>query len=158
PLWQVQIAGSNGNPQSGSTSVSSAAFGEGRLYQAGGNTTINGTNYRGSVRAIDPTTGGILWEHGAPGAVIAALAYANGLVIEGAGSTLEVLDATSGAPLYSYTTGNIIYGAPSVSNGRIFAGSVDGNVYAFGPPSLQVPLHPRQHRCRRDAPSDGVVR
>ena len=60
-----------------------------------------------------------------------ALAYTNGLVIDGAGATLEVRRAASGARLYGYTTGGPIYGAPSVAYGRIYAGSMDGKVYAF---------------------------
>ena len=132
PLWQQAIARAGGSPQHGDASVSSAAIGGGRLFMAGETTTIGGTGYAGSVRAFDPTTGNVLWQRGESGPVFAALAYANGLVIDGAGSTLEVLDATSGSPLYSYTTGSTIYGAPSVSNGRIFAGSTDGSLYAFG--------------------------
>jgi outer membrane protein assembly factor BamB len=87
---------------------------------------------RGSVRALNPSTGDFVWQAATPDSVIPALAYANGLVVDGAGATLEVRRAASGARLYSYTTRGPIYGAPSVANGRIYAGSADGKVYAFG--------------------------
>ena len=69
--------------------------------------------------------------------------YDNGLVIEAGGPLLEMLDAATGARLYSYATGNTIYSAPSVANGQVFVGSTDGNVYAFGlsttPPPTPIP-------------------
>ena len=80
----------------------------------------------------EPSTGDFVWQVAAPDSIIPALAYANGLVVDGAGATLEVRRAASGARLYSYTTRGPIYGAPSVANGRIYAGSADGKVYAFG--------------------------
>jgi hypothetical protein len=98
---------------------------------AGGNTTIGCGNYPGSVRAFDPGTGDVLWEHGSPGIVVAAIASANGLIVDGAGRFVEVLDASTGSRLFSYQTGNNVWGAPVVSNGAIFVGSNDTNVYAF---------------------------
>ncbi len=132
PVWSVQIAQAGQCPTCGDGSVSSMAFAGGTLFAAGGHTTISGTSYNGSVRAIDPATGTFKWQHGAPGVVIPALAYDNGLVIDGAGTTLEVLDASDGTRLFSFGASGIFYGAPSVANGQIFAGSVDKNVYAFG--------------------------
>jgi hypothetical protein len=87
---------------------------------------------RGSVRALNPSTGDFMWQAATPDSIIPALAYANGLLIDGAGATLEVRRAATGARLYSYTTGGPIYAAPSVANGRIYDGSTDGKVYAFG--------------------------
>jgi outer membrane protein assembly factor BamB len=132
PVWTAQIAIGGQCPTCGDGSVSSMAFAAGTLFAAGGHTTISGVNYNGSVRAIDPATGNFKWQHGASGVVIPALAYDNGLVIDGAGSTLEVLDATNGSRIYSFKAGSVFYGAPSVASGQIFAGSFDKNVYAFG--------------------------
>ena len=132
PLWHERIAAGGGCPTCGAGSVSSPAWGAGRLYVASGNTRINGLKYAGSVRALDPTTGRFLWQHGTNGIVLGALTYAHGLVIAGAGAVLEVLDAATGKQLFAYTTGNAIYGPASVSNGRIYATSTDGSVYAFG--------------------------
>jgi outer membrane protein assembly factor BamB len=135
PIWQQSIAIGGDCPWCGDGSVSSGAFANGTLYLAGGNTSINGAGYIGSVRAIDPATGKFLWQHGTAGYIIAALTYSNGLILDGTGQTFEVLDAANGKRLYSYQTGQTIYSEPSVSRGRIYFGSGDGNVYAFGLPS-----------------------
>ncbi len=143
PVWTQQIAIGGACPTCGEGSISPGTFGNGRLYLAGGQTTINGVGYLGSVRALDPSTGNILWQHGTPGTVLGALAYSNGLVVEAGGPLLEVLDAATGARLYSYALSNIDYSAPSVANGQIFVGDVNGNLYAFGistnPPPTPTP-------------------
>jgi len=132
PLWQQKIGNGGSCPQCGDGMASSGAFANGRLYYASGSTTIHGSAYPGSVRALNPATGAYLWEHGSPAVIVPAIAYANGLIVDGAGATLEVLNASTGAPLYSYVTGGTLWGAPSVANGQIFEGSTDGYVYAFG--------------------------
>ena len=145
PIWKQLIDLAGMCPICEESSVASNTFGQGRLYVAAGNTAIDNDNYRGSVQALDPTTGRYLWRHGTIGAVIGALAYTNGLVIDGAGSYLEVLDAATGARLYSYETGDPIYASPSVSHGLIFAGSTDGKLYAFGLPA-PTPTSPSPDR------------
>jgi outer membrane protein assembly factor BamB len=139
PVWTTPIALSGTCPQCGDGSVSSGAFGNGTLFLAGGNMVINGQGYKGSVNALDPATGKYRWQHGAPGPVIPALAYSNGLIFDGSGATMEVLDASSGTRLYSYTTGGYLYAAPSVANGQIYTGGTDNHVYAFG---LASPITP----------------
>ncbi|MEY9967468.1 outer membrane protein assembly factor BamB [Streptacidiphilus sp. MAP12-16] len=135
PVWQAGIAVGGTCPTCGQSSVSSGAFGGGALYLAGATGAINGVEYPGTVRALDPATGGYLWQHAAPGMVIGALAYDNGLVLDGGGSVLEVLDANTGNRLYSYDTGTQIYGGPSVAGGIIFTGNTAGQVVAFGLPA-----------------------
>ncbi|MCI4368129.1 MAG: PQQ-binding-like beta-propeller repeat protein, partial [Thermoplasmata archaeon] len=134
PLWTDRIAKAGSCAGCGDGSASSATFNGSVLFAAGGSTTIGGVGYRGSVRAIDPVTGAFRWEHGAPGPVLGALAYANGLVIDGAGPTLELLSAATGAVLYSTVLPAPIDGAPSVSNGCLFVGDAAGDVEAFGLP------------------------
>src|SRR2546421_1960242 len=143
PVWTQQIAVGGACPTCGEGSISPGTIGNGRLYLAGGQTIINGVGYSGSVRALDTATGKVLWQHATPGPVLGALVYDNGLVIEAGGALLEVLDATTGARLYSYAISNIAYSAPSVANGQVFVGNVDGNVDAFGfsttPPPTPIP-------------------
>ena len=143
PIWQQLIDIGGMCPICEESSVASNTFGLGRLYVAAGNTAINNNNYRGSVQALDPTTGKFLWRHGTIGAVIGALVYTNGMVIDGAGPYLEALNAATGARLYSYATGNMIYASPSISHGLIFVGSTDGKLYAFGlPATVSTSLSP----------------
>ena len=131
PLWSEQVAVGGICPTCGDASVASMAFAQGTLYVGGGNTTINGVGYQGAVRAVNPTTGAVLWARGLASPVIPALAYDNGMVFAGVGSRLEVLDATTGARLFSYATGGVIYAPPSISGGVVYIGSGDGNEYAF---------------------------
>jgi outer membrane protein assembly factor BamB len=44
---------------------------------------------------------------------------------------LYALDARTGARLWSYETGDVVPGSPTVANGVLFFGSYDTNVYAF---------------------------
>ena len=139
PIWSEQVAVGGICPTCGDASVASMAFAQGLLFVAGGNTTINGAGYAGAVRAIDPTTGGVVWAHGLADPVIPALAYDNGMVFAGAGPRLEVFDASSGARLASYATGAGTYSPPTISNGIVFMGSGDGNLYAFAPVTPVTP-------------------
>jgi outer membrane protein assembly factor BamB len=142
PVWTSQIARNGDCPVCGDGSVSTPAFGQGQLYAAGGITSINGVQFGGSVRAFDPATGRVRWEHGTSRPVVPGLAYVNGLVIACNGATVEILDASTGKALWSYTTGNTLFGAPSVSNGRFFVGSTDMKIYAFAVPAAQSPPDP----------------
>src|SRR6266581_1703801 len=139
PVWSQTVTLPGSCPQCGDGSVSSGTYANGMLFQAGGSTVINGVGYRGAVRALNPDNGNILWQHGDTAPVIPGLAYSNGLIFDGAGATFEVLDASSGTRLYSYTTGGYLYAAPSVSNGQVYTGGTDDNVYAFG---LATPTTP----------------
>ncbi|HXM57158.1 MAG TPA: PQQ-binding-like beta-propeller repeat protein, partial [Candidatus Dormibacteraeota bacterium] len=147
PVWQKLIAIGGDCPTCGDSSVASAAFANGQLYVAGGNTTIGGAGAIGSVRALNPSNGAYVWEHPDPEPVIAAVAHANGLVYAGTGPTLEVLSAATGKRLYSATTGATIYGPPTVANGRVYAGSVDGRLYAWAQPASPPPPPPADPNC-----------
>ncbi len=147
PVWRTTIAVGGMCPTCGQSSVSSGAFGQNTLYLAGSSGSVNGVGYAGTVRALDPATGGYRWQHGAPGPVIGALAYDNGMVLAGSGSVLEVLDATTGARLFSYDTGAQIYAGPSVAGGVVYTGDVSGTVYAFTLPASPPPTPPADAAC-----------
>ena len=102
----------------------------------------------GSVTAVTPTTGNVLWRHGTVGPVIPALAYVNGLVLAGAGANFEVLDAATGSETVRLATGDLIFSPPTVSGGRIFIGSQDSNLYAFG---IEPPTTPPANTVRNNA-------
>jgi outer membrane protein assembly factor BamB/regulation of enolase protein 1 (concanavalin A-like superfamily) len=147
PVWRTTIAQGGQCPTCGQSSVSSGAFGQNTLYLAGSSGSVDGVGYPGTVRALDPATGAYRWQHGGPGAVIGALAYDNGMILAGSGSVLEVLDATTGARLYSYDTGAQIYAGPSVAGGVIYTGDVSGTVYAFALPPTPPPAPPADPAC-----------
>jgi len=59
-------------------------------------------------------------------------AVANGLVYSGAfDGNIYALNASTGARLWSYTTGGFVASSPAVANGVVYAGSADGNMYAL---------------------------
>jgi outer membrane protein assembly factor BamB len=132
PVWQQRIANGGACPLCGDAPVSSDAFDGTRLYAGAGNLTVSGTTQKGSVTAFSPSTGQILWRRFLSAHILPALTADHGLVIGGVGSTVTVLNASSGATLFSYATGNAIYSPASVANGRIYIGSQDHKVYAFG--------------------------
>ena len=41
------------------------------------------------------------------------------------------LNATTGAQIWNYTTGDVVDSSPAVAGGVVFVGSDDGNVYAL---------------------------
>jgi len=147
PIWQRQVAIGGACPTCGQGTVTSLAFMGGTLYVGSGNTTINGIGYQGSVRALDPATGTPLWEHGASGTVIPALAAANGFIIDGAGNSLEVLNAATGARLFSFTTSAPLYAPASVANGQIFLAGTDGVIRALSLPSVPPPTPVPDPNC-----------
>jgi outer membrane protein assembly factor BamB len=147
PIWTHRVAVGGDCPTCGDGSISSSAFANGVLYLGGGNTTINGVGYLGSVTAVDPGTGSVLWERGTDGAIFTSLAYINGLLAFGQGNSLEVMNAATGTSVYNYVTPAPIYAAPSISHGKIFIGSTDGNLYVFGLPSTPTPPLPADPNC-----------
>jgi outer membrane protein assembly factor BamB len=139
PVWQATLATGGYNPAAGDGSISSAAFANGTVYIAGGNTTVAGHACAGAVRAFDAGAGSLRWAQCAAGTVMGALAYANGLVVDAAGSALEVRRASDGTVLFTDTLYHptdpqfILAGSPTIAGGRIFEGAQDGTIYAYGP-------------------------
>src|SRR4051812_31552231 len=77
PIWQYRIAIPGQCPQCGEGSLSSSAYAYSTLYTAGGTTTVNGVEVGGAIRAHDPSTGQVLWEHPTAGHIFGSLAVAN---------------------------------------------------------------------------------
>jgi outer membrane protein assembly factor BamB len=134
PVWRRRIAIGGNCAICDEGTNSSLAFGDGRLYSAGGKTTVAGVTRIGSIRALDSATGAVIWEVGTDHAVVPSSAYDNGFVMSGVGPELLVLDAATGAILYKQVTGPETYASPSVSGGKIFIGSLNGSFWIFGLP------------------------
>ena len=133
PVWERSIAFSGNCPECSQGSISPATFDGSTLYVAGGETTIGGITYLGSVRALQPSSGNVLWQVGAPGAVLAGLASLDGMVIDAAGNYVQVRDASDGDLLLNYNVGSTVDAAPSVAEGELFDSSAAGVLYAFEP-------------------------
>jgi hypothetical protein len=48
------------------------------------------------------------------------------------GGKVRAID-TNGTQLWSYATGNFVYGSPAIANGHVYIASSDGFLYAFAP-------------------------
>jgi outer membrane protein assembly factor BamB len=65
--------------------------------------------------------------------VISSPAYANGVVYVGSyDNNVYALNARTGAKLWNYTTGALVYSGPAVANGVVYVGGYDHNIYALG--------------------------
>ena len=147
PVWKYQLAvidpanpTAGGDPSAGFGSIVSPTFANGLLYAAGGRTP-DGSD--GSVVALDPATGAVAWRHLAPGYVMAAMpAVGDVLIVEASktdnsASTLEVLDAKTGAVLRSLGPGLATYGAPSVGRGLLLWPQYSGTAVAYAVPAYR---------------------
>lgn len=147
PVWQTQIAEGGGCPNCGDGSASNGVFDGQRLYFAGGRTTIAGRAHGGSVRAIDPATGAIIWELGLPSEVLGALSIANGMLVVPDRMALWVVDPATGKVLYGNDLGADIFAAATVADGHLFLGTGDGVFHA-----LAFPDSPGEGAARANAP------
>ncbi len=134
PVWKTEIAQGGPCPQCAQGTLSTAAFDGTRLYVGGGQPPGNPpAGVKGSVAALDPGNGQILWRFsGFNGPVIAPVSTANGVVFAAGGTIAVGLDAATGDVLWSFTTANICFGGIAIADGRLFFGDLAGNLYAVG--------------------------
>lgn len=97
--------------------------------------------YASGVYALDAVTGEKVWRTPLEAApeleVVSSPAVAGPpgdeiVVVGSLAGTVYALAAADGAVRWSYATGGFIYGSAAVARGRIFIGSADGFLYAFG--------------------------
>ncbi len=134
PIWTATISVGGECPQCGQGSISSSAWDGTTLYVAGGNTTINGTSCKGSLRALDPASGAFKYEHCfIDGPVIGAVTAVPGVAAIVEGPNLVLIATATGKTLFtSKGSGISFYGSPSISNGVLYIGSKNKALYAYG--------------------------
>ena len=132
PVWKQRVAVAGDCPNCGAGTVSTGAFDGRRLFFAGGASFIGKHKYNGSVRAIDPATGRVLWSRGLSGAVLGALVRAHGKVFAAAETGLYVIRARDGAVLHQNPFPNDrLWAAPLVDRKRVIVGTLNGKIRAF---------------------------
>jgi outer membrane protein assembly factor BamB len=134
PRWADQIAVSAACPECGLASIAPAAYDGSRLYAGTALLNVSSVNYSGSVEAIDPSSGALLWRHFTPGPVVGAVTASAGLVVVAAGTYLELLDAANGTLLSETKLLGPSWSAPAIADGCVFLGTTNGTVSAFGSP------------------------
>jgi outer membrane protein assembly factor BamB len=135
PVWTAGLANRGDVPQSGEGTLSTAAFDGQRLYVGGGVPPGNtSASVGGSISALDPATGTILWRHLFSGTVVAPVAVVNGVVLGAGGRAAVAMDANTGETLWSFGTPGVHFGGIAISKGRIYFGDLQGNLYCFRVP------------------------
>ncbi|HKF37305.1 MAG TPA: PQQ-binding-like beta-propeller repeat protein [Ktedonobacteraceae bacterium] len=131
PLWQSSIA----SPTSTGQNISSSAWDGTNLYVASGATTINGIKCRGSLNAVNPSSGAFIWQDCLTADPLAPVIAVPGLAVVGYGNLLRIANSATGKFPFTYkdtTTNSNFWGPASISNGVLYIGNRDGNLYAFG--------------------------
>ena len=136
PIWEDQIAAPGKCPQCGQGAISSAAWDGSNLYIAGGKTTINSISCPGSVQAVAPATGAIIWQRClTDGPVLAPVTLVPGVAVVMAGKDVLLLDTSTGQTLNTLTdtrNNSRYFAGASVSNGILYTANMDWNLYAYG--------------------------
>lgn len=133
PLWVAPIAIGGDVPQNGDGTLSTAAFDGNTLYVGGGvPRQTDDPNVLGTVTALAPGDGRILWRHSFDGPVIAPVSFANGIVFAVGGNSIVALDAATGSVLWSFKMKAWGFGGIAIARGRVYAGDLFGTIYAFG--------------------------
>jgi outer membrane protein assembly factor BamB len=135
PVWEDHLGPGGGSPFRGHAALSPAAWDGQVLYMAGADGTIGTTSCAGTLQAVNPATGTYLWRDCLSASVFGAVLAIPGVVFVNHGQTISAYNASTGAQLFSYsdTSSSIsdFWGAPTVANGWLYDGNLDGTFYAF---------------------------
>ncbi len=138
-LWEHRMGVPTTGPES--NECDSAAIWNGQyLIEGGGSiTTIDGTQYNGSVQALNPTTGQPVWSTGLPGWVVGSPSEDGAGVI-----AAPVLNApgtgTTGVYLLNASNGDILGYVSTTPRGDFAQPVFDGNDLLIGAESSALPL------------------
>ena len=143
PVWELTVATNGGCPQCGNGSISPSAWDGTNLYVAGGNTTINGQNCKGGLRALNPATGAVVWAQCMPeGPVLSAVSAVPGVVAVTEGTAIWLMATSDGHSLFKAldnSKGSFYEAAPTIANGVVYTANSDGNFFAYGIGSNPTP-------------------
>jgi polyvinyl alcohol dehydrogenase (cytochrome) len=138
PVWRTPLAQEGACPLCGDGILSTAAFDDRRLYVGAGKLP-QFPDALGSITALDPTSGTILWQQRVNAPVIAPISYTNGVVFATAGSRALALDADTGEILWAFSTKAQCVGGIAITNRGIFFGDLSGTLYSFAIPPAGPP-------------------
>ncbi len=141
PLWTDTIAAPAG--MIGSCFASAVWNGPaGTLYIGGGATTIGATSYGGSIRQVNPATGGYIWQTGLPCTVVGTPTLDSAGVL--AVSTYRcaapntpgayLIDSATGAILTTLPVGaSKVFSQPVFAQDALFVATETNGLYDFAP-------------------------
>jgi outer membrane protein assembly factor BamB len=136
PVWQHKIS-------QGGECDAAPLFDGTHLFLAGVVTTINGVRYSGSVRMVNPATGGFVWQTGLPGKIIgtpgmdgAGVIAASSCGARGGQNGLWLINAANGQILKSISYGSSsTFAQPVFADNYLFTasqGTLGLNAYTVG--------------------------
>jgi len=123
-IWTFNIKKTihHGNPaQSGAALVGNAVY----------------IGYGAGVFSLNATTGALNWTSPVAAPVVSSVgvtgpAGSQVIVVGDLGNNVDVFSLATGANLFTFATGGMIFGSAGISTGQFFLTSSDGNLYAFG--------------------------
>ena len=147
PLWSYQAEGDsalNSSACEDRNTISTSAWAgpENPVIVAG--IAVDGASCIGTVAALDPATGNVIWKVPVGGVVQGAVTEVPGLIAVGAGRYLQILSSSTGASLFSFrepsgqNTKNgqgqnyYFWPPPTIAGNNVFIGNEDGSLRAFG--------------------------
>ncbi len=132
--WQTNVALGCICPECGCGSLSTPAFDGRLLYLGAGATQDNDLGEIGSIYAIEPATGRVIWRRILTGTIIAPVTVANRLVFASTLTGLNIFDAATGQTLFAEGDRNGLYSQPVVADGTIYCTYISGDVVAWRVP------------------------
>jgi len=128
--WSFKLATLGDAPQDGGGSISTPAF-DGQAIFVGAGTPDASNSSPGVVYALDPLTHNARWMYPARGPVLAPVTVTPYLVLVASMNGLSILDAATGAELWTDQGTAGLVGQAVVANGTIYAAYTNGDVSAL---------------------------
>jgi len=133
--WVTAVAQSCLCPECGCGSLSTPSF-DGNLLYVGAGAAPDG-NYTGSLYAVVPDTGEIVWKRELDGTVIAPTTVANGLLYAASTTGVAAFDSQTGEMVWEDGAAAISYAQPVISDGTLYTTYLPGQVMAWRlPPAM----------------------
>jgi len=140
-VWKTQIAVGCVDPQAGCGSLSTPAF-DGATLFVGAGVRDSAGDFNGSLWAIRPSDGSVIWVRDLDGTVIAPVSVANGLVFVCSTTGFEIFHAATGQLLWHDRLSGAMYSQPVVVNGTVFTTYISGEATAWAiPPAGATTLY-----------------
>jgi outer membrane protein assembly factor BamB len=129
-VWQTKIAIQCVCPECGCGSLSTPAFDGTTLFAGAGVSDPEGFE-EGTVYAINPDTGDVLWRRPTVGTLIAPVTVAGQMVFAAGTHGLEIYSAVDGAPVWNDGKYAPLYSQAVVTGDSIYCTYVSGDVVAW---------------------------
>ena len=145
PVWS-RVVGSQGDFFNMGICTASAAWDSTRkrLFVGSNQTVINSQTFSGAVRALDPGTGGIIWETVVTAGPVMGSPTLNGAGVLAAGTyslpaptqnKVYLLDASTGAILTSFEETSPVFAQPVFADSHLFIATTGGVLTCLAPPT-----------------------